>query len=97
MSFPLVMSLVTQEKRTIPHLATTSFQEIVESYKVSPEHTLLQTKQSQFPQSLPFRLVLQTPHQLCCLPLDMLQGVNVFLVVRGPKLNTVLRMKPYQS
>ena len=40
-----------------PHHTTTSFQVIVERDKVSPEHPLLWTKQSNFPQSLPVRLV----------------------------------------
>ncbi|KAK4811094.1 hypothetical protein QYF61_016380 [Mycteria americana] len=42
-------------------------------------------KQSQFPQPLLIRLV----HELRCPSLDMLQHLNVVLVVRGPKLNTV--------
>ncbi|KAK4832881.1 hypothetical protein QYF61_026431 [Mycteria americana] len=46
-------------------------------------------KQPQFPQPLLIRLLLQTLHQLRCPSLDMLQHLNVSLVVRGPKLNTV--------
>ena len=46
------------------HLATTSFQAVVESNEVSPEPPLLQTEQSQFPQPIPIRFVLQTLHQL---------------------------------
>ncbi|KAK4827144.1 hypothetical protein QYF61_014738 [Mycteria americana] len=46
-------------------------------------------KQPQFPQPLLIRLVLQTLHQLRCPSLDTLQHLNVSLVVRGPKLNTV--------
>ena len=48
--FPLVLSLVTWEKRPDPHLPTTSFQVVVESNQVSPEPPPLQAKQSQFPQ-----------------------------------------------
>ena len=48
-------------------LAMTSLQAILESDKVSPESSLLQSKQLQFPQLLLIRLVLQTPHQLRCL------------------------------
>ena len=40
------------------HLATASFQVVVESNKVSPEPPLLQTKQFQFPQPLLIRLLL---------------------------------------
>ena len=63
------------------HLATTSFQVVVESYKASPEPPLLPTKQFQFPQRLLVSLVLQPPLWLCCLSLDILQGLDVFLVV----------------
>jgi len=40
--------------------------------------------------------VLPTPPQLCCPPLDTLQGLDVILTVRGPKLNTVPEVQPYQ-
>ncbi|KAK4828653.1 hypothetical protein QYF61_000301 [Mycteria americana] len=65
-------------EETDPHLATTSFQ----------------AKQPQFPQPLLIRLVLQTLHQLRCPSLDTLQHLHVFLVVRGPKLNTVFESLP---
>ncbi|KAK4826971.1 hypothetical protein QYF61_012912 [Mycteria americana] len=61
----------------------------VESDKVSPQPPLLQAKQSQLPQPLLITLLLQTLHQLRCPSLDTLQTLNVSLVVRGPKLNTV--------
>ncbi|KAK4826728.1 hypothetical protein QYF61_010981 [Mycteria americana] len=60
-------------EETDPHLSTTSFQ----------------AKQSQLPQPLLRRLLLQTLHQLPCPSLDTLQHLNVSLVARGPKLNTV--------
>ncbi|KAK4831375.1 hypothetical protein QYF61_017506 [Mycteria americana] len=59
-------------EETDPHLSTTSFQ----------------AKQSQLPQPLLIRLLLQTLHQLRCPSLHMLQYLNVSLVVGGPKLNT---------
>ncbi|KAK4817813.1 hypothetical protein QYF61_027864 [Mycteria americana] len=46
-------------------------------------------KQPQFPQLLLISLVLQTLPQLRCPSLDTLQHLNVSLVARGPKLNTV--------
>ncbi|KAK4822951.1 hypothetical protein QYF61_024248 [Mycteria americana] len=46
-------------------------------------------EQPQFPQPLLIRLVFQILHQLRCPSLDTLQHLNVLLVVRGPKLNTV--------
>ncbi|KAK4825833.1 hypothetical protein QYF61_002956 [Mycteria americana] len=67
-------------EETDPHLSTTSFQ----------------AKQPQFPQLLLRRLLLQTLHQLCCPSLHMLQHLNVSLVVRGPKLNTVFEVQPHQ-
>ncbi|KAK4829474.1 hypothetical protein QYF61_004764 [Mycteria americana] len=75
-------------EETDPHLSTTSFQVVEESEKVSPQPPFLQAKQSQLPQLLLIRLVLQTLHQLRCPSLDTLQHLNVSLVVGGPKLNT---------
>ena len=54
---PLVLSLVTQEKRPTP-LSTVSFQAIVEKDKVTLEPPLLQIRQFQFPQLLLINLVL---------------------------------------
>ncbi|KAK4823949.1 hypothetical protein QYF61_008335 [Mycteria americana] len=68
----------------------------VESDKVSPQPPFLQAKQPHFPQPLLIRLVLQTLHQLRCPSLDTLQHLNVSLVVGGPKLNTVFKVRPHQ-
>ncbi|KAK4820014.1 hypothetical protein QYF61_017393 [Mycteria americana] len=67
-------------EETNPHLSTTSFQ----------------AKQPQLPQPLLIRLMLSTLHQLHCPSLDSLQHPNVSLVVEGPKLNTVLKVRPHQ-
>ncbi|KAK4815820.1 hypothetical protein QYF61_007429, partial [Mycteria americana] len=83
-------------EETDPHLSTPSFQVVVESNKVSPQPPFLQAEQSQFPQPLLIRLLLQTLHQLRCLSLDTLQHLNVPLVVGGPKLNTVFEVRPHQ-
>ncbi|KAK4820755.1 hypothetical protein QYF61_006095 [Mycteria americana] len=64
-------------EETDPHLSTTSFQVVVESNKVSPQPPFLQAKQP----------------QLRCPSLDTLQHLNVSLVVRGPKLNTVFERR----
>ena len=77
-------------------LTTTSFKGVAEMYNVSLE-PLLQTKQYQFFQPHLIRLVLQTPHQLHCPSLNMLHGLDVFLVARGPKLNTALEMWPQHN
>ncbi|KAK4823265.1 hypothetical protein QYF61_000232, partial [Mycteria americana] len=85
-------------EETDTYLATTSFQVVVESVKctltpsaTSPQPPFLQTKQPQFPQPILKRLILQTLHQLRCPSLDTPQHLNVFLVVRGPKLNTAFK------
>ena len=90
-------SLITSYvgEKADPYLTTTSLLIVVKKYKVSHDPPLLQTKQSQFPQPL-VGFVLQTPHQLHSLSLGMLQGLNVSLLVRGPKLNTVLKVQPHQ-
>ncbi|KAK4832711.1 hypothetical protein QYF61_025172 [Mycteria americana] len=67
-------------EETDPHLSTTSFQ----------------AKQSQLPQPLLIRLLLQTLHQLRCPSLHTLQYLNIPLVVGGPKLNTVFEAKQPQ-
>ncbi|KAK4826688.1 hypothetical protein QYF61_010697 [Mycteria americana] len=83
-------------EETDTYLSTTSFQVAVESDEVSPQPPFLQTKQPQFPQPLLRRLMLQTLHQLRCPSLHTLQHLNVSLVVRGPKLNTVFEVQPHQ-
>ncbi|KAK4812358.1 LOW QUALITY PROTEIN: hypothetical protein QYF61_018808 [Mycteria americana] len=92
--FPLVLWLVTWEKRPTPPLY--NLLSVVESSKFSPHTPFLQAKQPQFPQPLPISLVLQTLPQLRCSSLDTLQPPNVSLVVRGPKLNTVVEVQPHQ-
>ena len=78
------------------HFTTTSIQIIVESNKVPSQPPLLQTKQPQLPQSFLIRLVLSTSHQPRCPSLDTLQQLDVLLVVRDPKLNIVLEVRPQQ-
>ncbi|KAK4821407.1 hypothetical protein QYF61_019308 [Mycteria americana] len=51
-----------------------------------------EAKQSQLPQPLLIRLLLQTLHQLRCPSLHTLQYLNIPLVVGGPKLNTVFEL-----
>ncbi|KAK4831675.1 hypothetical protein QYF61_018672 [Mycteria americana] len=104
-SKPLLMQLEAISSRPITcylgeetntYLATTSFQGVVESNKVSPQPPFLQAKQPQFPQPFLIRLMLQTLHQLRCPSLDTLQQLDVSLVVRGPKLNTGFEVQPHQ-
>ncbi|KAK4830892.1 hypothetical protein QYF61_013821 [Mycteria americana] len=61
-------------EETDPHLSTTSFQVVVESDKVSPQPPFLQAKQSQLPQPLLIRLLLQKPLPMLDNPL----GEDIF-------------------
>ncbi|KAK4831480.1 hypothetical protein QYF61_017981 [Mycteria americana] len=60
------------------------------------KHQVLEAKQSQLPQPLLIRLLLQTLPQLRCPSLDTLQPLNVSLGVRGSKLNTGFKVQPHQ-
>ena len=85
---------------TNPYIATASINVavwLIKSDKVTPEPPFLQAEQTQLLQPLLVGLVLQTPHQLCRPSLDSLEHLNVLIVVRGPKLNTVLEVQPHQS
>ncbi|KAJ7425690.1 hypothetical protein WISP_22452 [Willisornis vidua] len=79
-----------------PDLATTSFQVVVGNDMVSPEPPFLQGKYLQIPQVFLTVHVLQTLRQLSCLSLDMVQHLNVFLVVKGPELDTEFVVWPHQ-
>ncbi|KAK4820559.1 LOW QUALITY PROTEIN: hypothetical protein QYF61_000709 [Mycteria americana] len=92
--FPLVLSLVTWEKRPTPPLY--NLLSVVESDEVSPQPPFLQAEQPQVPQPLPISLVLQTLPQLRCPSLDTLQPLNVSLGVGGPTLNTAFEVRPHQ-
>lgn len=52
--------------------------------------------QLQFPQPLLIRLVFWSFHQLCCLSLHMLEQRNSLLLVRGPKLNAIFKVRSHQ-
>ncbi|KAK4825536.1 LOW QUALITY PROTEIN: hypothetical protein QYF61_000113 [Mycteria americana] len=81
------------QEETDTDLATTSFQVVVESDEVSHQLPFPQPKQPQLPQPLLIKLTL---HQLRCRSLDTFQHLNILLVVRGPKLNTVFEVRPHQ-
>jgi len=65
--------------------------------KVSPEPSLLQAKQAQFPQPLLIGEVLQPSDHLSGPPLDPLQELHVLPVVGAPGPDTVLQMGPHKS
>ncbi|TRZ07980.1 hypothetical protein HGM15179_019125 [Zosterops borbonicus] len=84
------------EKETNPHRTTTTFQEVVKSDKVTSEPPFLQAKQPQIPQSFLIGLVFQAPHQPHCPLLDALKCLNILPKLRGPELDTVLKVRPQQ-
>ncbi|KAK4806889.1 hypothetical protein QYF61_012610 [Mycteria americana] len=59
--------------------------------KVSPEPSLLQAEQPQLSQPFFIGEVFQPSDHFCGLPLDPLQQVHVFLVLRAPELDAVLQ------
>jgi len=75
--------IVTWKKMLLPlPVATTSFQ-VIQSDKVSPEpppHWAIPV-----PSATPHKTCAPHPSQLRCPSLEVLQGLSVFLVVRGPK------------
>ena len=75
-----------------PHLARTSFQINVESDKVFPEPPLLLSCSIPGTSAAPHQTCAPEPSQLHCPSLDTPQGINVLLVMRGPKLSTVLEV-----
>ncbi|KAJ7410128.1 hypothetical protein WISP_110967 [Willisornis vidua] len=86
---PLILLLVPWEEANTD-LATTSFQVVVESDKVTPESPFHQTMHLQLPHQLLIRPVLQTLHQLCCTSLDSLEHFNVVPELKDSELATGL-------
>ena len=80
-----------------PHIAITSFQAVVEIYKVPPEPSLLQAEQSQFPQPLWGRAVLQTLCSFVPLLWTNSRVLASFSQWQAQKLNAVLEVRPHQS
>ena len=87
---PLALSLLPEKRDWALTLPQPPFRESWRKIR-SPLKLLF----SRLSKLLPLRLVLQTPHQLCCPSLDTLQGLSVFFVVRGLKLNTVHEVQPH--
>ncbi|RMB92651.1 hypothetical protein DUI87_30960 [Hirundo rustica rustica] len=83
-------------KETNPQLSTTTLQEVVESDKVTSESSFLQAKQPQLSQSFFIWLVFHASHQACCPPLEALKSLNVLPKLRGPELDTILKVWPDQ-
>jgi len=85
-----------QWEQTSPALSVDTFQILEESNKISPHSSSPQTKQPEFLQSLLIGHTLQALHKPCCPSLDLLQYLNVLSLLRCPKLNTVLEVRPHQ-
>ncbi|CAN0301777.1 unnamed protein product, partial [Bubo scandiacus] len=85
------MQLYEGSLRLLTNLSAMSFQVVVETDEVSPQLSLPQTEQSQLLQSLLIGFVLQALHQLRCPPLHSLQHLDISLVLRCPKLDTILQ------
>jgi len=79
-----------------PYLTTTSFQVIVVSNTISHEPPTSPDWTIPVPSASPHQTCAPDPSQLRCPSLDTFQGLNVFLVVRGPRLNTALKVRPPQ-
>ncbi|RMC13238.1 hypothetical protein DUI87_10772 [Hirundo rustica rustica] len=77
-------------------MSTTTLQEAVDSDKVTSESPFLQAKQPPLPQSFLTGFVFQAPHQSRCPPLDALKRLNVLPKLRGPELDTPLKVWPHQ-
>lgn len=87
----LVLSLVTWEKSsTSPKPPFRQFWRVIKS---PLSLFLCRLNAPQLPQIVLIRLMLHALHQLCRLCLDMLQPLNVPLVLRGPKLNIIFKVK----
>ncbi|KAK4830133.1 hypothetical protein QYF61_008560 [Mycteria americana] len=67
-------------------------QEAAESNEVAPQPPFLQIRQAQSPQPLLIGHSFQPFHQLCCLPLDTFEYLNIFFKLWGPELHTVLKV-----
>ncbi|RMC22279.1 hypothetical protein DUI87_00590 [Hirundo rustica rustica] len=88
--YPLILSAVPGE-RDQTQLTTATFQEVVESDKVTLESPFLQAELPPLPQLFLTGFVFQAPHQPHC-PLDVLKHLNVLPKLRGPELDTALKV-----
>ena len=88
--FPLVLSL----SAIGPLLFIRSLQVLEGHNEISPKPSLLQAKQSRFPQPFLVGEVLQPSDHLSGPPLDLLQELHILPVLGAPGLDTVLQIGP---
>ena len=75
-----------------------SFPQVLEGRnEVSPEPSLLQSEQSQFPQPFFTGEVLQPSDHPCHPPLDLIQKFHILPVLGAPGLDTELQMGPHKG
>jgi len=92
--FPLVLSLSTDINSHFPSSLYAPFKYWKATVR-SPQ-SLLQAKQSQFPQPFLIEEVLQPSDHLSGPLLDPLQELHVLPVLGAPGLDAVLQMEPYK-
>lgn len=63
---------------------------------MSPLSLLFSSLNNPVPSVAPHKSCTLDPSQLHCHSLEMLQGLNVFILLRGFKINTILKVWPHQ-
>jgi len=84
-------------KKFVPIFLIDLLQVLEGCYKVSLEPSLLQAEQLQLSQPFLIAEVLQPSDHFCGPPLDLLQQVHVFPVLRAPELDAGLQVRSHQS
>ena len=88
---------IHSHKQLFPFLFVRSLQVLEGRNKVSPEPSLLQAKQSQFPQSFLLGEVLQPSGHLNGPRLGPFKELCVFFLLGAPGLGAVLHMGPHRK
>ena len=84
-------------KQPLPFLFIHSLQVLEGHNEVSPEPSLLQAKQAQFPQPFLIGELLQPSDHLSGPPLELLQELHVLPVLGALGLDSVLQVEPHRS
>jgi len=92
---PLILLLHTHVKSPSPAFLQASFR--YWKATITSPCTLLQAEQHQLFQPELTAEVLQPSDHFCGLPLDLLQQVHVFPVLRAPELDAGLQVESHQS
>ena len=92
-----VVSLHALVKKSLSSFLVGLLQGLEGCYKVSPQSSLLQTEQPQLSQPVLRGEVFQPSDRFCGPPLDSLQQVHVYPVLRVPELEIVLQVGSHQN